>query len=163
MSATNYGDLPRDFEPGVNLDVRERISRRRWSPRRNRSAQVAEIDQTVARLEMRQLEIDAELRELQERRVNAPGEHAARLSTWELAGRKGPRPEPTVAELEADIRDCQAEIDGVLLAISQTSSRRPPSSRSTAAGWSRRPRRRLPLPVSGSWVCSTRSRRPGRS
>ncbi len=122
MSAVkpSYGDLPRDFEPGVNLDVRERISRRRWSPRRNRSARVAEIDQTVARLEMRQLELDAELRELQERRVNAPGEHAVRLSTWELAGRKGPRPDPTVAALDEQIRDCQAEIDGVLLAISQT-------------------------------------------
>jgi len=119
MSAVtpSYGDLPRDFEPGVNLDVREQISKRRWSPRRNRWAQLAEFDARAAELERRQAEVTAELRDLNERRAGAPNEDVQRLAEWELRGRKGRRPESVIPELDAALKARRDEEGGLLLAI----------------------------------------------
>ena len=99
-----YDGLPeRDFVQTPGLNMEERVSRHRWSPRGNPWARVAEYDRRVSELEQRRAAISAELRGLHERRNNAPADDAARLAEWEMADRRGRRPEPQAEALDAAI------------------------------------------------------------
>jgi hypothetical protein len=86
---------------------------KRLTPGRNPWPQVAEFDERVAELEQRQAAAADELRELHERKQLAPERDHDRLAEWELADRKGPRPEPELPAIDAAIERLQAEWEGL--------------------------------------------------
>lgn len=90
---------------------------RRLSPRRNRWPELVAIDERVADLERRQGEAGQRLRELCEQLANAPNVDAEQLATWELDGRKGPRPQSSRPAIEAQIDEAETEVDGLEIAV----------------------------------------------
>lgn len=93
---------------------------KRLSPFGDRWDEFKEFDQHAAELEMRQAAVADELRELHERARRAPDQDADALAEWELQGRKGERPEPTLPTIEADIQRLKAEWEGLSRAIAKT-------------------------------------------
>ena len=82
---------------------------KRLSPARNRWPEIAEFDERVAGLGMRQAEKAAELAELRDREIAAQAADADRLASWQLDGEQGPRPAPELPEIRRQIRQRQEE------------------------------------------------------
>jgi len=108
--------IRRNAQVAVNV---QQNALRRMSPFRSRWPEVAEYDAQVADLERHQAAIAAELRDLHDRKIAAPAEDVEALADWELQGRDGARPEPSLPAIEANIKRLQGEAEGVTVAISR--------------------------------------------
>lgn len=86
-------------------------------PRKSLWPELDEFNRRLAEYQGRQLEVEQRLRGLHEQRVNAPNVDAQAAADWECAGRKGPRPEPSVESLDKKIAEAGRERDGLLAAI----------------------------------------------
>jgi DNA repair exonuclease SbcCD ATPase subunit len=116
--------LSRDPFPGADragmpadLAGAETAARRAFSPRRNTWSDVRQFDEQVAELHQKQTAITARLAELNQERTAAPTADADRLAEWQLAGQKGPRPEPELEPIERLIEEAQADFAGLTRAI----------------------------------------------
>jgi hypothetical protein len=103
VEAIDRAGLPADLV-AVETNVWKRLS-----PTRNRWPEIAEFDQRVAELEMRQAAKADELRELRDLEIAAPAADADRLATWQLDGEQGPRPEPDLPTIREQIQQRQEE------------------------------------------------------
>ena len=91
----------------------------RIGPFRDRWEDVDKFNVQAAELEMRQAEIGREMQELVQDRLDAPTADSGRLAAWQLAGEKGPRPEPTLPGIEDRIAARQADYEALSVAIGQ--------------------------------------------
>lgn len=101
----------------ADLATAETNAFRRLSPRRNRWPELVALDARVAELETRKRDTTDALRALHERLASAPRADADRLASWEIADRKGSRPQPTTEALDREIADREAESAGLDTAI----------------------------------------------
>jgi uncharacterized coiled-coil protein SlyX len=90
---------------------------KKLSPWRSRWPEVHQFDERIAELEMQQSAILGDLQRLADRRHSAPARDAEALGAWELEGRKGERPEPTLPAIDADIERLQQELEGLRAAV----------------------------------------------
>ncbi len=89
---------------------------RRFSPRRNRWADVAAFDSRAQELERRIAEMNTTLEKLEnERRQAAERDHLA-LVTWQLQDRRGKRPESSAPGIEEEIKRTTADRDAAIVA-----------------------------------------------
>jgi hypothetical protein len=86
-------------------------------PRKSLWPKLNPFNEQVAALQVRQLEVEQRMRALHDQRVNAPSVDAQAAATWEVSGRQGPRPEPSVERIDAEIADAARERDGLLAAV----------------------------------------------
>ena len=93
---------------------------RRFTPRRNRWADVQAFDARVVELEARQGALMATANALGEKLAKAPAADQDRLAAWQLAGARGPRPEPTVEPIEQELRVARADLEALTGAIHRT-------------------------------------------
>lgn len=93
-------------------------------PRRSLWPELAQFDERVGKLQIRQGETQTRVQELRTERANAPQADAAALASWELAGRNGARPEPRAERLDREIADLERERDGLQLAAEQVMERK---------------------------------------
>jgi hypothetical protein len=124
-TAREHG-LPRDL-----VAVEESIWKR-LSPFKNRWPEITEFDMRVAELEQRQAEIQSELADLHARANAAPDLDAAALADWELSNRKGPRPAPTLPDIQDEIKQRQSSWEASRWPSARCSPRRSPTSRLAA-------------------------------
>ena len=87
----------------------------RFTPRKNHWGRLAEFDARVAELDQRRAAISERIGELEQRRANAPRLYAEALASW-LDGEKGPRPQPELPAIEAELITLRAEHDALLVA-----------------------------------------------
>jgi hypothetical protein len=76
-----------------------------------------ELDQRVSELQARHGEAQERVRALIEQRANAPQADSAAIARWELADRKGAKPEPTAEALDRRIADAERDRDGLETAV----------------------------------------------
>lgn len=81
-------------------------------------------EEEVARLEQRHREVTQERDDLAVQLRAAPEADLAALAEWERGGRRGPRPEPTMAKLEAEVERCQEEMLGLGRAVDAVTTER---------------------------------------
>jgi hypothetical protein len=86
-------------------------------PRRSMWPELEEFNAQVAKLQGRQVSVEQRMQALHDQRVNAPSVDAQAAATWEVSGRQGPRPEPSVERIDAEIADAARERDGLLAAV----------------------------------------------
>lgn len=92
---------------------------RRFSPFRDRWPDIAKFDERVAALEMRQAAVADDLRELHKRARVAPDRDAEALAEWELRGRQGDRPEPSLPTIEKRLQELKDEREGLDRAVAR--------------------------------------------
>jgi hypothetical protein len=96
--------------PGIaELARYEEISRRRFSPRRLRWKDVAELDQRASEIEARVTTTAAELNDARAQLANADNADADAVSRWYDLGANGKRPEPSKPALEQRVHDLEIE------------------------------------------------------
>ncbi len=78
---------------------------RRLSPRRHRWNELGELDDRIARIDERQIEIAREIADLEEKLHAARRADADALERWISGGEKGPRPSPTAPGIEQRIAE----------------------------------------------------------
>lgn len=86
-------------------------------PRKSLWPELDEFNRRSAELQGRQRDVESRLQRLHEQRINAPSVDAQAAADWEFAGRKGPRPEPSVGRLDAEAADAERERDGLQGAV----------------------------------------------
>jgi hypothetical protein len=83
------------------------------SPRRLRWKEIAKYDQRIAEVDRHQRELSEEAQRVAEELRVAPERDGDKLSTWQLTGRKGPKPESTVPALERQLADLHGAVEGM--------------------------------------------------
>ena len=109
VEAIDQAALPRD------LVATERSVWARFSPRRNPWGKLAEFDTRVAELDQRRAAVSERIADLEQRRANAPRLDAEALASW-LDGEHGPRPEPSLPTIEAELTTLRTEHEALLVA-----------------------------------------------
>ena len=102
-----FGAVPREV-----LDE-QRASLLSSSPPGRRWREISALDEQVAALDRRAVELGAELAEVAERLQRAPDADADAFAGWELKHRRGPRPTPTLPAIEELAERLKAERAGV--------------------------------------------------
>jgi hypothetical protein len=96
----------------------EKQTARRWSPRKNRWAEVRQFDDKVAEYERRRAEISDRLDPLQHQLALADQTDADAVAEWIANGGKGFRPESVKPQLEQEVADLRREDAGLVRAAS---------------------------------------------
>jgi hypothetical protein len=119
--------LDREGMPEMNgvggLAELEEQTRRRFSPRKNRWAEVRSFDDRVAEYERRRVEIAARLEPLQHKLALADQVDADALAEW-ISGEKGEKPQSVKPQLEQEIADLRREEAGLVRAASTELARK---------------------------------------
>lgn len=89
-------------------------------PRRSAWPELQGLDDRIGEFQRRHTEAQELVRGLMEQRASSPTADADALATWELAGRKGPKPEPTADTLDRQVADAERDRDGLERAIDVT-------------------------------------------
>ena len=111
------GDDRTGMPAGEELGQAERRAILGVLPRRSLWPDMEEHNAKIAELQGRHTDVAQRLRGLHEQRGNAPSADAQAAADWEFAGREGPRPEPSLERIDAEIADAERERDGLLAAI----------------------------------------------
>jgi hypothetical protein len=104
------------FVPREDLGNAERRAFLSILPRRSLWPDLDRLDQRIADLQRRHTEAQERVRDLSAKRADAPSRDAAALSEWELADRKGPKPEPTTERLDVDLATAERDRDALAIA-----------------------------------------------
>jgi hypothetical protein len=114
--------LDREGMPEMNgvggLAELEEQTRRRFSPRKNRWAEVRAFDDRVAEYERRRAEISARLDPLQHQLALADQTDADALADWIANDERGEKPESVKPRLEKEISELHREDAGLVRAAS---------------------------------------------
>ena len=107
-----------------DLNAAETSAWRRLLPRRMPWRSIAKFEDRILELERRHDELMREQADLVERRQAAPDRYTEALAQWQLEGQKGPRPEPELPAIEADIERHQGELYALRRAVDKVSAQR---------------------------------------
>jgi len=86
--------------------------------------ELTSFEDEILRLEERQRALEEERTRVNDDLRAAPERDLERLAQWERGGRRGPRPEPTLPKLEAELARLQEEMLGLHRAIDQATAER---------------------------------------
>jgi hypothetical protein len=102
----------------------ERTALWRVGPWKPRWPELQRLDEAVLELDRRESEITAELQELFPRVPAAEREYPLKLADWQVAGEKGPRPEPEASRLRERIEQLQQDLAAVAIVRERELERR---------------------------------------